>query len=207
VGPENVGRQNFAPAEIGAPKAWALMERYNRAFGLRNAALVEPFQGIPWPTGLGLRSSVGVVIGCVDNYQARAAIHAAVCDANSVNLRVWWLDAGNSRYSGQVLLGNSPRERPVISPLGCCTELPLPSVQHPELLQPDPAPPAEAQPATCAELAAAQSLMINQAVAAYAAQYVYRLAVVRDLDIYATYVDLVGGNARSVGVCKTRKRR
>jgi PRTRC genetic system ThiF family protein len=92
VGPENVGRQNFAPAEIGQPKAWALMERYNRAFGLRNAALVEPFQAIPWPTGLGLRSSVSVVIGCVDNYQARAAIHEAVCDANRGSQRVWWLD-------------------------------------------------------------------------------------------------------------------
>ena len=68
--------------------------------------------------------------------------------------------------------------------------------QHPELLDPEP---VRASAASCAELTLAdvQGLMVNQAVAGYAAQYVYRLLLSRDLDIYATYFDLVAGSARS----------
>jgi hypothetical protein len=42
--------------------------------------------------------------------------------------------------------------------------------------------------------------MINQAVATYAAQYVYRLVMSHDLDVYATYLDLMAGSARSMGI-------
>lgn len=43
----------------------------------------------------------------------------------------------------------------------------------------------------------AQSLMINQAAAGWAASYVYRMIITHDLDSYATYFDLAAGSARS----------
>ena len=39
--------------------------------------------------------------------------------------------------------------------------------------------------------------MINETIAGYAAHYLYRLIVTRDLDTWATYVNLEAGNARS----------
>jgi len=190
---QNIGRQNFCPAEIGAKKAWTLEQRFNAAFGLDIHAAAAPFAAdlLGSPRGHPFR----LVIGCVDNATARREI------AEQVSLRegrVWWLDCGNHEHSGQVLLGNrADLTKPEIT-LDFCGGLPLPVVQHPELLETEP----EVQAESCAELALrdAQSLMVNQAVATFAAQYVYRLLVTRDLDVYATYFDLVSGSARSVGI-------
>ena len=53
---------------------------------------------------------------------------------------------------------------------------------------------------SCAELVLTdvQSLMINQAIAGWLATYVSRLLVSRDLNAYATYLDLSSGSTRSV---------
>lgn len=55
---------------------------------------------------------------------------------------------------------------------------------------------------SCADLALAdvQSLMVNQAVAGWAASYIARLLISHDLDVYATYFDLVAGSARSLAI-------
>jgi len=41
---------------------------------------------------------------------------------------------------------------------------------------------------------------VNQMTAGWAASYVYRMLIGKDLDVYATYFDLVTGSARSVGI-------
>lgn len=189
---QNVGRQNFCPAEIGAYKAWALMKRYNAAFGLDSVAYTEPFTA-----DMAGEYNPRIIAGCVDNAPARQNI-ATVC--TRANGRVWWLDAGNHEFSGQVLLGSEVLERPQISMMGFCMALPLPSVQHPELLQDAERRMQEGE--SCAELATreAQSLMINQMMAGWMANYLTRLLVSRDLDVYATYIDLVTGSARSMAI-------
>lgn len=55
---------------------------------------------------------------------------------------------------------------------------------------------------SCADLALAdvQSLMVNQAVAGWAATYLAQLLLSHDLDVYATYFDLVAGSARSLPI-------
>jgi len=52
---------------------------------------------------------------------------------------------------------------------------------------------------SCAEAAweDAQGLMVNQAAAGWAANYLYRLVVGRDLDCWKTVFDLRAGSARS----------
>ncbi|MCK9629259.1 MAG: PRTRC system ThiF family protein [Bacteroidales bacterium] len=190
---QNVGRQNFCPAEIGQYKAWTLMRRYNAAFGLDIQAHTQPFD-----REMAYQQRVRIVAGCVDNGAARSAIADAVLRCNG---KVWWLDAGNHEFSGQILLGNSETARPQISPvMRACTDLPLPSVTHPELLEIHPR--GELAGESCAELALrdAQSLMINQMMAGWMANYLTRLLVSRDLDVQATYIDLVTGAARSVAI-------
>jgi PRTRC genetic system ThiF family protein len=186
----NVGRQNFVPAEIGTFKAQSLAARYGLAFGLRIRFFNEALK----PSHVDgnkryLDDWLHLVVGAVDNNAARRDIESIVAGWSG---RLWWLDCGNHDHSGQVLLGNADGLE--ISPLGFCTRLPLPSAQCPELVQDEVAPLV-----SCAEAALddAQSLMVNQAAAGWAASFVYRMVVAQDLDVYATYFDLRAGSARS----------
>jgi PRTRC genetic system ThiF family protein len=200
---KNIGRQNFAPPEIGQPKAVALARRYSYAFGLKIESRVERFRAdMVQPE----YRELALVIGCVDNPAARREISNTVAGG-----RVWWLDSGNALDCGQVLIGNSPKPAPVIDPTGFAVGVPWPSLQEATLLDnepaPDPAPAAGVPPtngvaASCAELLAAevQSLMINQAMAGWVSVYAYRLILARDLDIMATYVNLSAGSVRSVAI-------
>lgn len=190
---KNIGRQNFSPVEIGAAKAWTLMRRYNAAFGLQIKAIVD---GVENYTQMYRNNGkdLCIVVGCVDNAAARRSIAS-----RAPAYQFWWLDCGNAEHAGQVLLGNRyDLEKPELT-LDFCSGLPLPSIQHPELLVDDP---VEKMAESCAELTLrdAQSLMVNQAVATFASQYLYRLILSQDLDIYATYFDLVSGSARSLPI-------
>ncbi len=198
---KNLGRQNFCPAEVGMPKAEALARRYSLAFGLNIEFAIQSFNDQTQEAFFREATSefgpriLKIVIGCVDGASGRTAIHEA-----HKNSSVWWLDCGNHRDSGQVLLGNSSVQKPMVL-MGMCNEIPLPSIQHPELLEVQ----EEAEhPLSCADLAVMeqQSLMVNTAMSTWAASYLSRLLVSRDLDVYATYVDLVSGSARSLGIVR-----
>lgn len=195
---KNIGRQNFCPAEIGQRKAYALAWRYGRAFGLPISYQIKKFDH----SDLIVKNEAQILIGCVDNNHARTDMHKAM--QAQVNGKTWWLDCGNDEHDGQVLIGNDAKTiNPVISDLGFCSRLPLPTVQHPELLNLLPELIAP-EPESCADLAIreAQSLMINQMVAAHAANYLARLILSRDLNMMATYFSLTSGSARSIYITK-----
>ena len=198
----NVGRQNFAPAEIGQPKAEALARRFNRGFGLDIHWATTPFA----PVMVGRRYSrdFRLLIGAVDNAPARRTMADAVEQAAG---RLWWLDCGNLRASGQVLLGNLAdwSERVAFPGLGFCRALPSPHRLRRGLLLTQVhvgVPSGEETTGSCADLVAreAQSLMINRAVATFAGQYVYDLLVRRRLDVFMTLIDLESGFAFSVPI-------
>jgi len=196
---KNLGRQNFCAAEVGEPKAWALMQRYNAAFGLDAQVAISLFSAEMVRPHVG-GDRFALVAGCVDNAAARCEIHSAVADCLG---RVWWLDCGNHENAGQVVIGNDTHiVKPDIAPLGFCQALPAPSMVHPELLEAPARPVPDAAGPSCAELALAdvQSLMVNQAVAGWAATYLAQLLLSHDLDVYATYFDLVAGSARSLPI-------
>jgi PRTRC genetic system ThiF family protein len=196
----NIARQHFCYAEIGQPKAATLAARYNAALGLDIEALVARFEpklvepASQWNT-------LTVLIGCVDNAAARQSL-AQTLHANRAGApSVWWLDGGNARENGQVLLGSALatgdlREAFPVATL--CAALPAPSLQAPRLLTPKPDE-AGTQPLSCAELVAqdAQSLAVNQTTAAIATDYLVRMLLSRDLRRFATYFDLASGSARS----------
>jgi PRTRC genetic system ThiF family protein len=194
VEPKNIGRQNFAPAEVGQFKAEALARRYSLAFGLQIRYFNETLRAAHLDRNTRYSDRwLHLVAGCVDTTAARRDI-AGICKKWAG--RLWWLDCGNHDHGGQVALGNRDIKAPEISPLGFCVGLPLPSTQHPELVR------KERRKRNCADdlLAGAQSLMVNQLVASWAASYLYRLVVTHDLDVWATYFDLGAGAARSVAI-------
>ncbi len=189
----NIGRQNFCPAEIGRNKAEALAVRYGTAWGVEIAAIPEPWEKVRNQIDYGFREGT-LLVGCVDNARARRQIAANV-DARSV----WWLDCGNGKDNGQVLLGNIGRRdalKDAFPSKKLCLALPAPHIQEPSLLVPRPDEMAEVH-LSCAELAAlnAQSLAVNQRVAAEATDMMVRLLVTKDLKRYAVYFDLASGTA------------
>lgn len=199
---KNVYRQNFCHAEIGQNKAEALAFRYGLAWGVNIAANSTAFtHETKLPNGE--RQTLTVLLGCVDNGAARAEL--AQMAYNKAN--TWWIDCGNKKTIGQVLIGRArPKEYPLTLP-GLCTWLPLPSVQHHELLSSDTI--ADAQVRTedqeaqerglsCAELAmrGSQSLTVNLRVAAIASEMLGRLLLTHDLEYYAAYVDQATGETR-----------
>jgi molybdopterin-synthase adenylyltransferase len=98
VSEANLVRQAFYPADVGLPKAVVLVNRLNLACGL------------VWQAGQHLvnhdvihKLQPQVVLSCVDSRVARAAIHVGVSNRSS---RVhYWMDFGNDRDTGQVILG------------------------------------------------------------------------------------------------------
>jgi hypothetical protein len=200
---KNLVRQNFCPAEVGFPKAFSLAWRYTAAFGLTitplvkqfSAALLDRYQPAYSPQG-----TLTLVIGAVDNVCARRTIAEAITaklkqPAGSRH-KYFWLDAGNERFSGQVLIGNSLEAESLISPLGYCIGLPLPHLQEPSLLLERERPPIDL---SCADLnlLGEQSAMINRAMATMMGLYLHRLLQSRDLCWQSSWLNLETGVTKS----------
>ena len=131
-------------------------------------------------------ADLAVLIGCVDNRAARRDIQNTVRNHPGA---VFWLDCGNVKESGQVLIGRNNPEKEVKSfPVPeLCAWLPLPSVQHKELVGKDEEEDERRRrrPAwSCADIALRdeQGLTINQAIASVAADYLVRLLLTNNLD-------------------------
>jgi PRTRC genetic system ThiF family protein len=200
---KNLLRQNFCAAELGFFKAEALTFRYGAAWGLSLNTITKPFQAsMIQPLTIG--DSLVILIGCVDNAEARCQMHQAL----SLNKKeqapvVWWLDSGNRNRSGQVLLGSTPDTQTLRLAFNTpgnnyCGLLPSPGLQHPELLVDEKSQPQETN-LSCAELALrdAQSLTINQSQAAIMAEYLLDLLIAGNMRRFATYFDAASGAQRS----------
>jgi PRTRC genetic system ThiF family protein len=202
VEPHNVARQAFGRRDIDRFKAEVLAERLARRFEREVSYSVLPYdRELHAKVFGGTSADLRLIVGCVDNAAARRAI-AATLDQPSWSTRnvhgAWWLDCGNGRNSGQVLLGNTPRSealRRAFSPAdGKCRALPAPSLQRPDLLE---SPPVARPEPDCAEAVAAaeQGATINQIVAAIAASFVEKL-LVGTCGWMASYFDLDDGTLR-----------
>lgn len=187
---KNIYRQNFCAAEIGYNKAEALADRYGRAWGIEIGAVGSKIKDI------GNTYQVNtIVIGCVDNAEGRKQISRNVHEAV-------WLDCGNTKNYGQVLIGMRRGLADPFSIPGSCGELPYPHEQHPELIAKEinaGKDPKSDQNLSCADMALqdSQGLAINQRMAAEAADYLVRMLITRDLKKFATYIDLESGTTRS----------
>jgi PRTRC genetic system ThiF family protein len=194
---KNCYRQNFCLAERGRNKARSLAERYGLAWGVEIIAVSEAATR----DTLGKIEAGGLTlfVGCVDGPTGRQAI----ADAVSAQYRGprWWLDCGNSKSSGQVVIGagGSPARNP-FELSGVCSWLPLPTAWHPDLLKPAAEDQQQvSQVLSCADMAMqdSQGLAINQRVAAEATDYLVRLLLTHDLRKYATYMDLESGTTKA----------
>jgi PRTRC genetic system ThiF family protein len=204
VEPKNVGRQLFSRADVGKNKAQVLASRFGAVFGLPIAALPamldEDFFRTHAAPVLGERYNgpLRVSIGAVDTAAARATLHKALAWGN-LHL---WLDCGNHEHSGQVCLGSAAEAdelRGALALGSLCGALPSPGLQFPDLLKP---PPKRKKRVDCADAMVdnAQSLQVNQMMAAIAGQYLYQLVVARRLTTFQTVVDIQSLTMRSLPI-------
>jgi len=154
----NLNRQSFTAADVGLFKSEALAKRLAGKYQ-------RPIQYSVLPVGAG-ELPKGIIVGCLDNGPARQAIADHLHDGQ------WWVDSGNGRNFGQVLLGNSTTEKLRPSFVAdLCFRLPLPTIQLPALLAQVP------RQLSCAEAVAAdeQGPTINQAMGALVVEVVRRI--------------------------------
>lgn len=130
VTPSNLGRQLFAPTEIGLNKAFVLTTRINRFFGLDWDAVREQY---PYESC----ATANITITCVDNVKARIEIGKYLrknkngsAGDKDYTMPYYWLDFGNTTDTGQVVLGTinpvkQPKKRKIESSvtLKCVDEL------------------------------------------------------------------------------------
>lgn len=217
----NIPRSNFCFAEIGKHKAQTLAHRIAKAWGIEVGFVKEGFtpalldtKSDDWSAKYSDSNKLKILVGCVDNHLARIEMHEAVKvynekSYNTSTPRLWWIDGGNGRDSGQVLIGNRLNEKEICdsaqkSPI--LSFLPAPSLQHPELLQPENQKlntqhtSREKEKITCAERIRLkeQSLNINQRVAVEMAEILAELLLTHKLKRFAAYFDLESGASRAV---------
>lgn len=204
---KNLGRQLFCDAEVGQRKAEALARRYGPAWGLNTMVYVDEYSE---SQVLGNSTDLIVLVGCVDNAKARGVLHQTLAhNPESVFMgppKVWWLDCGNLKDTGRVMLGTAFQpeqcESAFIEP-GKVAVLPSPALQYPSLLIPgkDERSTVDGQRSdlSCADLQAAnlQSLNINAAIAVQAADMLTRLLITHDLKRYQCAVNLASGSVKS----------
>ncbi|MEL1243887.1 PRTRC system ThiF family protein [Flavobacterium sp. DGU11] len=98
----NRGRQLFAECEVGLSKAAVLVTRTNRFFGTAWKAVEKPF------TAATATGRYAIYISCVDTAAARFAIAEVLTELDlresHSDIPRYWMDFGNSKDTGQVIL-------------------------------------------------------------------------------------------------------
>ncbi|MBK7510654.1 MAG: ThiF family adenylyltransferase [Chloracidobacterium sp.] len=199
----NIPRSNFCFAEVGRYKGQILAERVSMAWGIETSFSCEKFDPEKH-----LKSSnsdyrnLTIIVGCVDNYFARREMHRALDEFRGYGdaSRLWWIDGGNGKTSGQVLLGSTTKRlkpEQYFTGTSICRALPAPSLQHPDLLEPEK---IEAMSdVSCPERVrqGEQGLNINQRVAIEMAEMLSSMLLTRTLKRFAVYFDLDSGSGKS----------
>lgn len=184
----NLIRQHFYPADVGRNKAEVLIERINFTCGVywhaRTGRLDAHIQEC---------LEADVVISCVDSRKSRREISTWAQNGNC-NWK-YWMDFGNDRYTGQVVLGQP--ENFTNNHLPC--RLPTAPELFPELI--DTSVPDDDQPSCSArEALGRQDLFVNDAVCVAGMNVLWQLFFDRQLDFHGAVVNLKSGMTRSLKV-------
>ena len=189
----NILRQNFYENDIGAFKAEALAGRLARNYRREIRYCTTRFENGRFRTTPGVDFNTSMLIGCVDNAEARGHIAEEAGGRN-----IWVLDAGNGKDWGQVLIGNATEAAAKYCAFegDVCHKLPLPTVQRPDLLTSVPDEPADIDCAAALDLTD-QDPTINQMMATVTISMV-RQMLGGTCETMAVYVDQKHGNVTAV---------
>lgn len=107
---KNIMRQNFMPSDIGQNKAEVMANRHVRAFAVNIQYIPQMFDWKLHGSSFSSKKQK-IFIGCVDNNKARREIdsmmNVLMRSRDNIDQRAVWIDSGNERKTGQVIVGNS----------------------------------------------------------------------------------------------------
>jgi PRTRC genetic system ThiF family protein len=168
----NRGRQLFAECEVGLSKAVALVTRCNRFFGTGWKAVNRKFDS---QSG---NAKAAIYISCVDTVAARFEIAGALSETNSslyANMPRYWIDFGNGKDTGQVVLSTIGKVRqPKSDKFEAVESLPFVTEEFGELLRQSETD-SDAPSCSLAEALEKQELFINAALAQMGCSLLWQL--------------------------------
>jgi PRTRC genetic system ThiF family protein len=164
----NLGRQRFAECEVTLYKSVALVNRANRFMGTNWKAETVKFE----KDGLGKlpnNAEATIYISCVDSVQSRFDIADILKLQNNCrhhrDAPKYWLDFGNSQYTGQVILSTIRAiKQPNSEKYETAASLPFVTEEFGELLKQDEYQ-GDTPSCSLAEALEKQDLFINSALA------------------------------------------
>lgn len=184
----NIGRQWFFKADLGQSKAEVLVNRCNLTLG-------TSWKAVRGKLSASDRVAHALVIGCVDTRESRYAIMRAM--EEGIRGRSYWLDFGNRRYDGQVILGEVSRARRKTNEPD---KLPHVGELFPEAIDPSAVDPDEGPSCSLAEALRKQSLFINRTLVAHGMGMLWELLHTGQIDYHGVWVNLKTGRSSSLAV-------
>jgi len=169
----NIGRQRFIYSDIGSNKATTLVNRYNLAYGLEWESRPVHFEAKSIK-----HHTPEILITCVDTISTRKDIANVMGKHKNSNSDDMWLDFGNSRHTGQVILGhlmNNKNRLPNVYDL--YSEL--------EVLEEDNEPSC-----SLAEAIQTQDLYINRCLADAGVNILWQLLRTGEIDHHGAFINL-----------------
>ena len=168
----NRGRQLFAECEVGLSKASALITRCNRFFGTGWKAVNRKFDS---QSG---NAKADIYISCVDTVAARFEIAEALSATGSshyANVPRYWMDFGNGKDTGQVVLSTIGKvKQPSSEKFETVGSLPFVTEEFGELLRQSETD-GDAPSCSLAEALEKQELFINSALAQMGCSLLWQL--------------------------------
>ncbi len=180
VTPANQGRQLFCDAELGLYKSTALINRVNRFFGTSWKAVEQRYNAQTISENPDYKEAV-ITIGCVDTVPARFEITGILKELNKTmnvhtrNRPRYYMDLGNGKQSGQVLLSTVGRiEQPSSKKFEPVPALPMITEEYKDLLR---SVDKEDSTPSCshAEALAKQDLFINSSLVNMSASLLWQM--------------------------------
>jgi PRTRC genetic system ThiF family protein len=175
----NLGRQLFAQTETGLNKAVVLINRINRFFGTNWKAIPYRFSKDNLKK-LAQQGTANIILSCVDTVAARFAIADLLLEIfshrqNDLYKPLYWMDFGNSKDTGQVILSTIGEiKQPVSKKYQTVSALPFITEQYKDLLiqseEADNTPSC-----SLAEALTKQDLFINTSLASMGASLLWNL--------------------------------
>lgn len=187
----NISRQAFSKAEIGLYKSDVLVTRCNRFFNTDWTSYPYKYEENPRTVKTGNPLS-NIIITCVDSIEARKSIHDIVMkkifepgtSRFDYTTPVYWLDIGNTRKQGQIILGTILQIKNQDIPDNVY-KLPSFFDEFPDITG-DPDEPS----CSLAESIGKQDLFINKIMATYASNMLWQLFREYRVNYRGLYVNL-----------------
>jgi PRTRC genetic system ThiF family protein len=175
----NLGRQLFSTAELGLHKAVALVNRINLFFGTNWKAIPEKYNKETL-NGEPEMAMAELTISCVDTVKARFEIADLLTKVyasreHTYHHPLYWMDFGNSRDTGQVILSTIAKiAQPASRKFDVVSRLPLVTDEFKELFE--SADKGDRTPScSLAEALTQQDLFINSALANLGASLLWQV--------------------------------